>query len=114
MNSASKKKTNFHLIDIAWSRHTAEENDEFSEIVKEEVPDIKIQVASRKIKNQEISPPDILFRTHHYDIKLEPNKSFFDWAGGKNERFFVELRLLKRENSTKEKVSRNSKEKGLQ
>lgn len=37
MSSVSKKKANFHLIDIAWSRHTAEEDDEFSDTVKENV-----------------------------------------------------------------------------
>jgi hypothetical protein len=30
--------------------------------------DVNIKVTSRRIKNQEASPHDILFRTHHYEV----------------------------------------------
>ena len=32
--------------------------------------DVEINVTSRKIKNQQASPKDILFRTHHYEVCL--------------------------------------------
>lgn len=35
--------------------------------------DLVVTVTSRKIKNQSVSPSDILFRTHHYEVKFRKN-----------------------------------------
>ncbi|KAF0981313.1 hypothetical protein FDP41_012573 [Naegleria fowleri] len=90
-NSSSKK--NFHTIELKWMNQIE------SSIVDSSTrdADVMVQVSSRKIKNQEESPNNILFRTHHYEFRLEPNQSFFKLKGNSDtsSRFFVELKLLK-------------------
>lgn len=64
------------------------------------IPDVAVAVSSRKIKNTDTSPSDILFRTHHYDFKMVPNDKFFEFCGRRNG-FFVELKILKQDREQK-------------
>jgi hypothetical protein len=57
--------------------------------------ELQIKVYSRKIKNLDESPHDILFRTHQYEFRVEPNHKFFDWAGSRHG-FVMDLKIFKK------------------
>lgn len=50
---------------------------------------------SRKIKELEKPPNDVLFRTHHYEFEIKPTRDFFIWCGRRSG-FVVDLKLFKR------------------
>jgi hypothetical protein len=54
-----------------------------------------ISMFSRKIKELEEPPNDVLFRTHHYEFEIRPTKEFFTWCGRRSG-FVVDLKLFKR------------------
>ncbi|KAL0477212.1 hypothetical protein AKO1_005875 [Acrasis kona] len=80
-----------HTIDIEW------DVDPSQSLSQQETPanQLKIEVYSRKIKNLEKSPSDILFRTHQYEFKVQPDSKFWDWAGSKYG-FVMDLKIFKR------------------
>lgn len=81
-----------HLIDLEWEGPSFGVSDDCK---------VDIFVSSRKLKNQENSPSDMLFRTHQYEFKIIPNKQFFEWSGRKSGHI-VELKLFKKMNGEKE------------
>ncbi|KAL0485186.1 hypothetical protein AKO1_004305 [Acrasis kona] len=94
-NSEKGKKTNFHVIDLQWAHQLVPE-------FRENDIDVEVRVTSRKIKNQTVSPPDILFRTHHYEFELRPNAKFLSLH--ERGRYVVELKLLKNSSHLKRRL----------
>eukprot|EP01080_Neovahlkampfia_damariscottae_P002031 gene2031-1538_t len=80
-------KQNFHEINLQWKTSLPENSRDIN-------ADLKISVSSRKIKNQEESPSNILFRTHHYDFLIKPNENFVNFYG-KDAKFAGELQLVR-------------------
>ena len=64
---------------------------------------VDILVSSRKLKNEETSPTEVLFKTHSYEIKMIPNEYFFEWNGGRKSGYTVELKLFKKVVSSRKK-----------
>jgi hypothetical protein len=62
--------------------------------------ELQIKVYSRKIKGLDESPADILFRTHQYEFRVEPNYKFFDWAGSRHG-FVMDLKIFKKKDMVK-------------
>ena len=75
---------------------------------QEQQPNIEVIVSSRKLKGTEASPPDVLFRTHQYEIRLLPNQAFFDWGGGRKSGYMVDLKLFIKRPSSKNLDSRSA------
>ena len=71
---------------------------------------VDILVTSRKLKNEESSPTEVLFKTHSYEIKLIPNEHFFEWNGGRKSGYSVELKLFKKSVKTKVRKSADLEE----
>jgi hypothetical protein len=94
-SSEKNKKTNFHVIDLQWAHQMMPDYND-AEV------DVDIRVTSRKIKNQTVSPPDILFRTHHYEFEMKPNQKFLSCY--QKGRYVVELKLLKNVSHLKRKL----------
>eukprot|EP01080_Neovahlkampfia_damariscottae_P002655 gene2655-3852_t len=58
--------------------------------------DVTVEVISRKIKNIEQSPSNVLFRTHQYEFVIKPNEEFLKMCGEKKRGYFVDLKLFKK------------------
>lgn len=71
---------------------------------------VDILVSSRKLKNEETSPTEVLFKTHSYEIKLIPNEHFFEWNGGRKSGYTVELKLFKKVVNTRKKKDDDSQD----
>jgi hypothetical protein len=71
------KPKNFHVIELDWAHQFVEAlTRQFHNDPLKKEADVKITVTSRRIKNQENSPPDILFRTHHYEVNISNNSQY--------------------------------------
>ncbi|EFC39754.1 predicted protein [Naegleria gruberi] len=92
-----------HRIEMQWYGHPISNNNNCPAMVD-------ILVTSRKLKNEETSPTEVLFKTHSYEIKLIPNEYFFEWNGGKKSGYNVELKLFKKAVSGKKKKGEESQE----
>ncbi|EFC45209.1 hypothetical protein NAEGRDRAFT_79492 [Naegleria gruberi] len=64
--SKNSSKKNFHKIELKWMNQI--DSAVFVDTSNRDA-DVNVLVTSRKIKNQEESPKDILFRTHHYEMR---------------------------------------------
>ncbi|KAG2374852.1 hypothetical protein C9374_010226 [Naegleria lovaniensis] len=92
-----------HRIDLQWFGHPIS-NDMNRPVL------VDILVSSRKLKNEETSPTEVLFKTHSYEIKLIPNEHFFEWNGGRKSGYTVELKLFKKVVNTRKKKDEDSQD----
>ncbi|KAL9645412.1 hypothetical protein ABK040_002611 [Willaertia magna] len=92
-----------HRIEMQWFGHSMT-NDQQNPCF------VDILVSSRKLKNEESSPPEVLFKTHSYELRLVPNENFFQWNGGRRSGYIVELKLFKKvvKSSNKKKTTNNT------